>query len=120
MVREEGLDTLGKTIRFYRKKAGMTQEQLAEKIYTKKSVISEIENDKHSVTVIRLIEIAAVLDIHPAKLLEYTYSVNSGRSDEVFHQVIDELNKLEDMELVGMVLDFVLMLQRSSFNKKAV
>ena len=119
MMREE-LDTLGKTIRFYRKKAGMTQEQLAEKIYTKKRVISEIENDKHSVTVIRLIEIAAVLDIHPAKLLEYTYSVNSGRSDEVFHQVIDELNKLEDMELVGMVLDFVLMLQRSSFNKKAV
>lgn len=120
MVREEGLDTLGNTIRFYRKKAGMTQEQLAEKIYTKKSVISEIENDKHSVTVIRLIEIASTLDIHPAKLLEYTYSVNSGRSDAVFHQVIDELNKLEDMELVEMVLDFVLMLQRSSFNKKAV
>ena len=119
MMREE-LDTLGKTIRFYRKKAGMTQEQLAEKIYTKKSVISEIENDKHSVTVIRLIEIAAVLDIHPAKLLEYTYSVNLGRSEAVFHQVIDELNKLEDMELVGMVLDFVLMLQRSSFNRKAV
>ena len=39
MVREEVLDTLGKTIRFYRKKAEMTQEQLAEKIYTKKSVI---------------------------------------------------------------------------------
>ena len=30
------------------------------------------------------------------------------------------VNANEDMELVGMVLDFVMMLKRSSFNRKAV
>lgn len=43
MVRENKIDTLGKTIAYYRKKVGLTQEQLAEKIYIKRSTLSDIE-----------------------------------------------------------------------------
>ena len=42
MVREE-LDTLGKTIKYYRKKAGFTQEGFAEKVYLSRNAISDIE-----------------------------------------------------------------------------
>lgn len=58
-MREE-FGTLGKTILYYRKKAGLTQAQLAERLYTKKSDISEIENDKRSMTIPRLLDIADV------------------------------------------------------------
>ena len=70
MMREE-FGTLGKTILYYRKKAGLTQAQLAERLYTKKSDISEIENDKRSMTIPRLLDIADALQVHPAKLFAY-------------------------------------------------
>ena len=38
--------TLGKKIKEYRLKRGMTQEELAERLFSKKSTISEYENDK--------------------------------------------------------------------------
>ena len=77
---------------YYGKEAEQFSFYRIPRMLIKDAHFSSLSNDakilyglKHSVTVIRLIEIAAVLDIHPAKLLEYTYSVNSGRSDEVFH-----------------------------------
>lgn len=117
MVREEGLDTLGKTIRFYRKKAGMTQEQLAEKIYTKKSDISEIENDKRSIAIPKLLDIAEALNVHPAKMFSYINQGEDEKRRSVYRDVLDEIEKLEDMELVGMVLQFVQMLKNSTYNK---
>ena len=38
--------TLGRKIREYRLKRGMTQEELAEKLFSSKSTISEYENNK--------------------------------------------------------------------------
>ena len=118
MVREEGLDTLGKTIRFYRKKAGMTQEQLAEKIYTKKSDISEIENDKRSIAIPKLLDIAEALNVHPARMFSYINQGEDEKRRSVYIDVLAELEKLEDMELVGMVIQFIQMLKNSKFNTK--
>ena len=116
MVREEGLDTLGKTIRYYRKKAGYTQESFGELVYLNKITISDIENDKNSITIDRLILFAEVLGIHPAKLLGFwDYSIENQKKEKL-SLIMKELNKIEDMELVGMVLNFVLMLENSSFN----
>lgn len=117
MVREEGLDTLGKTIRFYRKKAGITQEQLAEKIYTKKSDISEIENDKRSIAIPKLLDIAEALNVHPARMFSYINQDEDEKRRSVYRDVLDEIEKLEDMELVGMVVDFVVLLQKCPYNK---
>ena len=113
------LETLGKTIRYYRKMAGLTQEQLAEKIYTVKSDISEIENDKRSITIQKLLDIADALQVHPAKLFAYIGQTEDDRRRAAYHEVLAELERLEDMELVGMVVQFVQMLERSPYNVSA-
>ena len=113
------LETLGKTIRYYRKMAGLTQEQLAEKIYTVKSDISEIENDKRSITIQKLLDIADALQVHPAKLFAYIGQTEDDRRRVAYNEVLAELERLEDMELVGMVVQFVQMLERSSYNVSA-
>lgn len=53
--------TIGMRIKEQRKKLGMTQEELAEIIYTKKSVISRYENDDIDIKVSVLKEIARAL-----------------------------------------------------------
>ena len=65
-------------------------------------------------------DIAEALNVHPARMFSYINQGEDEKRRSVYIDVLAELEKLEDMELVGMVLDFVLMLQRSSFNKKAV
>ena len=55
--------TLGKKIKEYRLKRGMTQEELAERLFSRKSTISEYENDKIDIKISVLREIAKVLGI---------------------------------------------------------
>lgn len=54
--------TLGQRIKECRLKKGMTQEALAEVLFTKKSTISEYENDKIDIKYSVLKEIAKALD----------------------------------------------------------
>jgi len=51
---------IGVNIRKYRKKADMTQEQLADKLDTKKSVISRMENHSDDVRLSTLQKVASV------------------------------------------------------------
>lgn len=110
-------DSLGKMIKYYRKQAGLTQEQLAEKIYTKKSDISQIENDKRSIAIVKLLDIADALNVHPAKLFTYISLEEDERRKTDYIDVLAELEKLEDLELVGMVIQFIQMLENSKFNR---
>lgn len=55
--------TIGKRIRECRVKVGMTQEELAEALITKKSTVSAYENDKIDIKISILKQIAKVLDI---------------------------------------------------------
>ena len=66
--------TLGKRIKECRLKKGMTQEALAEILFTKKSTISEYENDKIDLKYSVLKEIAKALDTSVSYL--------SGEQDE--------------------------------------
>lgn len=54
--------TLGRKIKECRKEKGMTQEALAEALFTNKSTISEYENDKIDIKISVLREIAGALD----------------------------------------------------------
>lgn len=54
--------TIGKRIRECRVKVGMTQEELAEALITKKSTVSAYENDKIDIKISILKQIAKVLD----------------------------------------------------------
>ena len=60
---------LGQKIREYRLKRGITQEELAEKLLSKKSTISEYENNKIDIKISILREIAKVLGTPLSHLL---------------------------------------------------
>ena len=64
--------TMGLKIAYYRKKAGYTQEVLAEKIGRSVNFLSQIEGTGivRGVSLETLFKIADVLGIPPAKLLE--------------------------------------------------
>jgi len=51
-------------LRELRKKAGLTQEELANKMHTQKSAISRIENKSDNIRIATLFKFAAVLGKH--------------------------------------------------------
>lgn len=55
---------IGVIVRRLRKKAGLTQLELAEKLHTQKSAISRIENKSEDIRISTLFKIAAVLGKH--------------------------------------------------------
>ena len=61
--------TLGQRIRTQRIRMGMTQEELAELLYMKKSTISYYENDKKEMRASGLADLAKVLHTTPDYLL---------------------------------------------------
>ena len=61
--------TLGKKIKEYRLKRGMTQEEMADKLLSKKSTVSEYENDKIDIKISVLREIAKILGVPLSRFL---------------------------------------------------
>ncbi|MFT3741664.1 MAG: helix-turn-helix transcriptional regulator [Gammaproteobacteria bacterium] len=55
---------IGLLVRHLRKKAGLTQLELAEKLHTQKSAISRIENQSEDIRISTLFKIAAALGRH--------------------------------------------------------
>lgn len=70
MGKEEAKKIIGSRIKEYRKAAGMTQKELAEKAgYTSNSTINKIELGKNDVPIEKIRTIAAVLNVDPALIL---------------------------------------------------
>ena len=61
--------TLGKKIKEYRLKRGMTQEEMADKLLSKKSTVSDYENDKIDIKISVLREIAKILGVPLSRFL---------------------------------------------------
>ena len=77
--------TLGQKIREYRLKRGMTQEELAEKLLSKKSTISEYENNKIDIKISILREIAKVLGV---PLSCFLCEQDEDANDEIMHMAM--------------------------------
>ena len=66
------LKNIGFRIQFFRKKAGLSQEELAERSGLSYSTISHIEaTDSYAFSLIALFRIAKALDTEPCRLLEF-------------------------------------------------
>ena len=78
--------TIGKRIRECRVKVGMTQEELAEALITKKSTESAYENDKIDIKISILKQIAKVLDI--------TVFYLAGEQDEDINSDVMQMAKV--------------------------
>ena len=87
--------TLWQKTREYRLKRGMTQEELADKLLSKKSTISEYENDKIDMKISLLREIAKVLGTP----LSHFLSEEDNDIDNEVMQIAMALNQIKSKEL---------------------
>lgn len=53
---------VNENLRFCREKRGITQEEVAEKLYTSKSFVSQLESGKIKIPLERAMQIADILD----------------------------------------------------------
>ncbi len=63
---------LAENIRFYRKQAGMTQGELAEKLNGKKSLISNYENGYSTPDIYMLCRLAKIFEVTLDELVEFS------------------------------------------------
>ena len=62
---------IAENIKFYRKQLGLTQEQLAEKLCGKKSLVSNYENGYSTPDIYTLCRLAVIFDITLDELVEF-------------------------------------------------
>ncbi len=85
---------LGKKIKFYRKKADLTQEQLAEKISINSRSLSLIERGNNFITAETLSSIAEALNVTPKKLFDFDDEFVDPKITK--EKLFDLINKNED------------------------
>ncbi|WP_305117487.1 helix-turn-helix domain-containing protein [Acutalibacter muris] len=71
---------LSTNLKFYRKNAGLTQLELAEKLHAGQSTVAQWENGERTPPIKRLIDIAGALGCTPAELIEVKTS--ESKEDE--------------------------------------
>ena len=89
--------TLGQRIRAQRIRMGMTQEELAELLYMKKSTISYYENDKKEMRASGLADLAKVLHTTPDYLLGF-------EKDPFVTEAMRLLQGIEDEQVKSVLL----------------
>ncbi len=67
---DERLKILGLNIKIARLKAKISQEQLAEKIGVSRETISMIENGNQNTSVVKILDIAGVLNVEISQLFK--------------------------------------------------
>lgn len=89
--------TLGQRIRAQRIRMGMTQEELAELLYMKKSTISYYENDKKEMRASGLADLAKALHTTPDYLLGF-------EKDPFVTEAMRLLQGIEDEQVKSVLL----------------
>lgn len=64
------LATIGSNIKFYRKKLGLSQEQLADFADLHRTYVGSVERGERNISALNIEKIAVVLGVEPAELLE--------------------------------------------------
>jgi|Deesub1362B_J571_1020462.scaffolds.fasta_scaffold00082_75 transcriptional regulator with XRE-family HTH domain len=89
--------TIGKTIRKYRQRAGLTQMQLAEKLGITYQQVQKYEKGKSNITIERLYQIAEALRVSPAALLpdrERLFSLEEEKHNYEVEKAEEKIVKL--------------------------
>jgi len=67
---ENYLNDIAKNFKLLRKKSGLTQEQLAEKLDCSREFINRIENRKENLSLKMLLMFSIALNIHPKDIFD--------------------------------------------------
>lgn len=67
------LKIIGDNIRYYRKKAGQSQEQLAELSHLHRTYIGSVERGERNISALNIAKIASALKVKPYVLLKARY-----------------------------------------------
>ena len=73
------MESIGKRLKDYRKKAGLTQQQVADKANISRSHYASLESDKYNPSLETLTNIANVLNIDTTLLLDKNESALNNR-----------------------------------------
>ncbi|UOO82970.1 helix-turn-helix domain-containing protein [Uruburuella testudinis] len=95
-MKNHTIHKIGAMIAKYRKAAGITQAELAEKLELSNDAISRLERGHISLTVSRLFELAEIFECDAADLL----NASSHRIQDHERRLMAMLNKLEARERV--------------------
>ncbi len=98
MNKQTTVTTLGQRIKAQRKRIGMTQEELAEKMCVPKSTISTYETDRVDIKSSVIIELARILETTPNFLLGF------GVEDAVTIEIIGALENIKDARTKELLL----------------
>lgn len=99
-------NTIGSRIRDRRKELGMSQEELAEKLYTSKQMISAYENDKTEIKVSVLKELVEALNTTTSFLVDGVKEVKCTPQAEELLEIFSRLDndKIREIALQQMKL----------------
>ena len=104
--------SIGKKIQILRKQVGITQSQLAEKLGLKQQAITDYETGRNDVPTKRLMEIAVILGVKPAELLDLDIDSELNKKSNLISpssrkakaiKIFDELTPTEQRAALGMM-----------------
>lgn len=61
----------GKRVRELRRRAGLTQESLAERAHLHRNYVGGVERGERNISLINIVELARALSVRPAQLLKH-------------------------------------------------
>lgn len=96
-------EQLGKRIRYYREKAGVSQDELGKRVFVTNIHICNIEAGKKPPSIDLLIELANALAVSADDLLADSLDHPSTAADTSLHQLLLDCNDVEEKVLVELV-----------------
>ncbi|HDR6819594.1 helix-turn-helix domain-containing protein [Bacillus thuringiensis] len=102
------LKLVGENIRILRKKRGLTQEELAERINLQQAYIGGIERGERNISMLTLQKIAVGLEIPPDKIFNFS-NINSleNPQQEEFLSIITSLLHQKNVDELQFILKFL-------------
>lgn len=104
---------VGKRIRYYRRKRGFTQEQLAFEVNTSAAYLSNIERAIKKPSLQKLIQIADILEISLADLVSPS-SVSQDASKVVFDHITYWYSDADRKRLIDSLFEIINILENGS------
>lgn len=95
---------LGKRIKTFREKINMSQEELADKIYTSRQTISNWENDKTYPDINSLKLLSNIFDVSLDNLIEGDIDIMKRKINETDRKGFITLSRLYSLELIIMIV----------------